>query len=284
MPEPTGPQTKSQIRAVLDRAGSRPRHRFGQNFMIEPDLVRRIADAGEVAEGDVVLEVGPGTGTLTGELLGRGAKVVAVEIDRDLAAALPETFAGATEAGRLVVLETDALAGKHALAPPLAEAIRSAGRSKLVANLPYNIASPLLVELLLVGVEVLAFTVQKEVGDRLAAGPAAGKAYGPIGVIAQTLGDVELLRTIGPGAFWPPPSIDSALVRIRRKSSDQLKPLGDLRAFCQFTHDLFAQRRKALRGKLSAMNLMETATALGVDPSARVETLDPATIAALFQR
>ena len=277
-----GPQTKTQIRAVLDRAGSRPRHRFGQNFMIEPELVRRIVDAGEVATGDHVLEVGPGTGTLTAELLARGATVIAVEIDRDLAAALRETFAEAIDTGRLLVLETDALAGKHQLAPLVVDALDAAGGAKLVANLPYNIASPLVIELLLRGTSVLSFTVQKEVAERFAAGPEAGKSYGPLGVIAQALGKVEVLRTIPPTAFWPQPSIDSSLVRIRHEPHEAVKEPDQARAFARFAGDLFAQRRKALRGKLAAMDLLEAAERVGIDPGARIEAVSPLQLLALF--
>src|SRR5689334_2745389 len=161
-------QTKHQIQELLTQAGSQPRHRFGQNFMIDQNLVRIVADAGSIAPGDRVIEVGPGTGTLTEELLSRGAHVVAVEIDRDLAAALRERHANEP---RFELIEGDALSGKHQLNEALLAHINDAtGRTKLVANLPYNIASPLVIELLIAGVELLAFTVQKEVADRLRAG------------------------------------------------------------------------------------------------------------------
>src|SRR5438094_3857448 len=117
-------QTKHQIRALLTAAGIEPRHRFGQNFMIDQNLVRLVADAGEISAGDVVIEVGPGTGTLTEELLSRGAaRVVAVEIDRDLAAVLRERFAGNE---RFSLIEGDALAGKHALNEELSASLREA--------------------------------------------------------------------------------------------------------------------------------------------------------------
>src|SRR5215218_9252410 len=106
------PQSKHEIQSLLAGAGTEPRHRFGQNFMIDQNLVRLVADAGQVAPGDTVIEVGPGTGTLTDELLARGARVVAVEIDRDLAALLRDRFAGNE---RFTLIEGDALAGKHAL-------------------------------------------------------------------------------------------------------------------------------------------------------------------------
>src|SRR5437667_1845582 len=145
-------QSKHEIQAILATAGAQPRHRFGQNFMIDQNLVRIVADAGEIAPGDVVIEVGPGTGTLTEEILTRGAQVVAVEIDRELARSLRERF---INEARFQLIEGDALAGKHELNAELIAAIDAArergSKTKLVANLPYNIASPLIVDLLLAG-------------------------------------------------------------------------------------------------------------------------------------
>src|SRR5688572_6947318 len=184
------PQTKQQIQSLLAEANTEPRHRFGQNFMIDQNLVRLVAEAGQVKASrnpPLVIEVGPGTGTLTDELLARGARVLAVEIDRDLAGLLRERFAS-NERFRLI--EGDALAGKHALNEELSASLRVAAeqgwRAKLVANLPYNIASPLVIELLIAGVDVLAFVVQKEVADRLRAAPGSDE-YGPLTVTAQLL-------------------------------------------------------------------------------------------------
>src|SRR4051812_41029091 len=178
-------QTKQQIQSLLASIGALPRHRFGQNFMIDQNLVRIVADAGQIAAGDLVIEVGPGTGTLTEEILARGAKLFAVEIDRDLAKVLRERFASEE---RFTLIEGDALSSKHSLNQDLAAALPPArpAQLKLVPTLPYNIASPLIIELLIAGVDLLAFTVQKEVADRLRAGPASD-AYGPLSAMAQML-------------------------------------------------------------------------------------------------
>ncbi len=333
-------QSKRDIQSLLDAAQMQPRHRFGQNFMIDQNLVRLIAAAGEIVAGDVVIEVGPGTGTLTEELLATpAAKVVAVEIDRDLAGMLREKFANEP---RFVLIEGDALATKHELNETLLIAsgltpspgtpgegggegsdsaanglqiatdqsspTEGAGKSqvdrsgdrtltlpspgvpgeghktpavKLVANLPYNIASPLVIELLIAGVQTLAFTVQKEVADRLRAG-ANDEMYGSISVMVQLLGDVEVMRTLPPQAFWPAPKIDSALVRIRRR--DRLG--GSAVAFSRFLHQLFSARRKTLRKALSQAGYPaeEIIAALSLDPQARPETLDPQTLLAVFQQ
>jgi 16S rRNA (adenine1518-N6/adenine1519-N6)-dimethyltransferase len=274
-------QTKSQIQSLLAGVNSSgPRHRFGQNFMIDQNLVRLVADAGELSAQDLCIEVGPGTGTLTEELLARAGKLITVEIDRDLAGLLRERFSGNE---RFALIEGDALAGKHAINADLLAAIdasRSAGlKPKLVANLPYNIASPLVIELLIAGVELLAFTVQKEVADRLKA-KAASDDYGPLSVMAQMLSEVEVLRTLPPQAFWPPPKIDSGLVRLRRR--DLLGAHSS--AFSTFVHKVFSYRRKTLRKALeqagydSARVLNETK----LDGTLRPEIFTPEQLRAMF--
>jgi 16S rRNA (adenine1518-N6/adenine1519-N6)-dimethyltransferase len=293
-------QTKQQIQQLLAAANTGPRHRFGQNFMIDQNLVRIVADAGEIAAGDRVIEVGPGTGTLTEELLSRGAEVIAVEIDRDLAAMLRERFASNE---KFHLIEGDALAGKHALNDELLDFVSGVGASptrssaainaieagawarrprhvKLIANLPYNIASPLVIELLIAGADLLAFTVQKEVADRLRAAPDSD-AYGPLTVMAQLLSEVEFLRTLPPQAFWPAPKIESALVRLRR--DDRLG--GDAPAFGRFVHQIFSVRRKTLRKSLSQAQIdPKLLEALSIDPQLRPENLSPQQFLAIFQR
>jgi len=266
------PQSKHEIQGILASAGTEPRKRFGQNFMIDQNLVRVVADAGEIRAGDTVIEVGPGTGTLTDELLLRGARVIAVEIDRELAKSLQARFSAND---RLVLIEGDALDGKHALNPDLWWACHVSGKQgtvKLVANLPYNIASPLVIELLLAGVELLAFTVQKEVADRLRAA-AGSESYGPLSVIVQLLAQVEVLRTLPPQAFWPAPKVESALVRLRRR--DELGARA--REFSRFVHKLFAARRKTLRKSLAlaGFEAADVLRAQGLDAQLRPEMLTP---------
>jgi 16S rRNA (adenine1518-N6/adenine1519-N6)-dimethyltransferase len=273
-------QTKHQIEALLARAGSRPRQQFGQNFMIDQNLVRAVADAGRITGEDCVIEVGPGTGTLTEELVERAGQVVVVEIDRDLAALLRETYAGRSS---FSIIEGDALAGKHALSPALLDsmrAARSAGRPvKLVANLPYNIASPLVIEMLIAGAELLAFTVQKEVALRLRASPGTGE-YGPLSVMAQMLARVEMLRTLPPQAFWPPPTIASALVRLTRDDRLGSKASG----FGTFVARLFSFRRKTLRRALTQADhgAEEILLATGFDGQQRAEELPPESLLRIF--
>ena len=274
-------QSKKEIQDLLAGASTAPRHRFGQNFMIDQNLVRLIADAGSPAPGDLIVEVGPGTGTLTDELLARGASVTAVEIDRDLAGLLRSRFEGNP---KFSLIEGDALAGKHAVNEQLAAVLTEAGGQgrprKLIANLPYNIASPLIVELLILGADLLAFAVQKEVADRLKAA-ANSDDYGPLTVVVQLLGRVEVLRTLPPQAFWPPPKIDSALVRITRQAR-----LGPQRtaSFSPFLTQLFSARRKTLRKALAnaGYDAGPVLAKLGIDPQLRPETLTPEQVLAIF--
>lgn len=249
--------------------------------MIDGNLVRAVADAGEIVAGSLVIEVGPGTGTLTEELLARGGHVLAVEIDRDLAGLLRRRFIGEP---RFDLIEADALDGKHALNPLLSARIKSAVESgievRLVANLPYNVASPLVIEMLLAGVRLLAFTVQKEVADRLVAG-AGSEAYGPLSVMAQVLGLVEVLRTLPRQAFWPVPKIESALVRVRRRDDVPTS----VRSFGVFVRSLFGFRRKTLRRALTqAGHDADTVLrAVTLDPQRRPETLEIAELLSLFR-
>jgi len=269
-------QTKQQIQSLLAQAGLSPRHRFGQNFMIDQNLLRLVADAGNPGPGDTVIEVGPGTGTLTEELLSRGARVVAVEIDRDLAGLLRERF---RDEPRFRLIEGDALDSKHSLNNELLAAINADSKPpKLIANLPYNIASPLIIEMLLAGVEVLAFTVQKEVAERLRA-KEGSDAYGALSVMVQLLAKVEILRTLPPTAFWPAPKIDSSLVRLARQ--DQLGPRA--RKFSLFLQKLFSSRRKTLRKSLLQIGYdRQILTQMNLDPEIRSEKLTPQQLLLLF--
>jgi len=257
-------QTLGEIKALLAARGLRPRHRFGQNFLIEPVHLRTLVDRAELAPGDVVLEVGPGTGVLTEELLARDAEVVACEIDRDLAALLAERLGD-----RIRLLVGDALPSKRTLAPPVLEAL--AGRPfRLVANLPYAIASPLLA--VLAGIEGFrggCATVQREVADRLAAPPGI-RAYGPLSVVVQSRFAVERIADLPPGCFWPPPEVSSAMVRLAPLDRP-LVAAEDLDAFGRFVAEIFGRRRKQLGSILGRSRTLPT----GIDPEMRPERLAP---------
>jgi 16S rRNA (adenine1518-N6/adenine1519-N6)-dimethyltransferase len=255
-----------RLAAGLDLA---PTKRLGQNFVHDANTVRRIVRIAGVAPGAVALEIGPGLGSLTLGLLEAGAKVLAVEIDGRLARLLPATVAeqgGGAAATRLEVLEGDALA------VPL-----PAGPTVLVANLPYNVAVPVLLRVL---AEVPTITsgvvmVQAEVGERLAA-PPGSKVYGAPSVKAAWYGDFALAGPVGRGVFWPVPNVDSVLVRFGRGDSRGNEPLR--RSVFRVVDAAFQQRRKTLRQALAGVaggtaGAEALLRAAGVDPGERGERL-----------
>ncbi len=237
-------QTLSEIKAMLEARGLAPRKGFGQNFLIDHNLIRKLVDASGAGAGDVVLEVGPGTGTLTEELLARGCRVVAGEIDRGLSELLRERFAG----DRFTLVEGDCLDGKRSLAPALVEAIGQAagpgGSFRLVSNLPYGAGTSVMSILLADHARCagLFVTIQREVAHRIAARPGAGE-FGPVSVLAQAVGEVEVLAALPRECFWPRPDVTSAMVAVRRRE----RPLcADPRALLDHAQHLLSKRRKQL--------------------------------------
>jgi len=246
------PQTLSETRAMLEAHGLSPRKRFGQNFLIDDHQVQKIVAAARLGPGDTVLEVGPGTGILTEALLATEAAVVAVELDRGLCELLRERLGGPTASGQLQLIEGDALAGKHALNPGVVAALGDRPFS-VVANLPYNAASPLLIQLCTVepGVSRLSravVMVQREVADRLLATPGKdGKLVGPLTLLVQNRCVVGRVGVLGPGCFWPPPQVDSSVIELVPRAAPLTE---DAPAFGELVHTLFSKRRKQIGGVL----------------------------------
>lgn len=243
-------QTKREITDLLTEAGIRPRKRFGQHFLVDGNLMRRLCEAGEIEPGDRILEVGGGTGGLTDLLVVSGADVVCIEIDDRLHGILQSRFA---ECENFRVIQGDVLETKHRLHPDVAHVIRDAPNGspvKLVANLPYQIATPLVMNLLLDYPEVgrLVFTVQREVADRFLARPGT-KEYGPVSIVVQLLCRVETVATLPPDVFWPRPEIESAMMRVDRQDSP-FSDLSMLREFVGLVRGTFEHRRKTIRSAL----------------------------------
>ncbi|WP_022868695.1 16S rRNA (adenine(1518)-N(6)/adenine(1519)-N(6))-dimethyltransferase RsmA [Schaalia vaccimaxillae] len=265
-----------EVRAIAEALGIRPTKVLGQNFVHDAGTVRRIVRAGGVEAGDEVIEVGPGLGSLTLALLETGARVRAVEIDPPLASALPETIRArmpeASDRFHVVNLDATKISGVEDFG------VDWPAPTKLVANLPYNVAVPVLLAMLesLPSLTDVLVMVQSEVADRLAAGPGS-RTYGVPSVKAAWYGEVERAGTIGRTVFWPVPNVDSALVRLRRSGSSR----GDgalRRATFEVCDVAFGQRRKTLRAALKTWaGTAEAAEALldhaGVDHTARGETL-----------
>jgi len=235
-------QTLTDIKQLLADHGLRPKKKFGQNFLHDGNHLRKIMDAAQLKPGDTVLEVGPGTGALTERLVDEGVNVVAVEIDRDM-----EPILQARLGDRVTLHIGDALDGKHAIS---AEVLSMLGDKpyKLIANLPYNIASPLMANLAIdhLNMTGMVVMIQKEVADRLLSPPGT-KAYGPLGVLIQALFEVQRVCVLKPGCFYPPPSIDSAVVAMHRRAQPLCE---DARALGALLHKLFSKRRKQLGSSL----------------------------------
>lgn len=273
-------QSVSQIRSLLAGADLAPQHRFGQNFLIDLNLMQKLVDAAELSPHDTVLEVGAGTGSLTEFLLDGGARVVAVEIDHGLQRILRERLGGHP---RFTLIQGDILAGKHRVNGLVTKVLgeqppQAPGCYKLVANLPYQVATPLLMELLYTRprFERLVCTIQKEVGERLGAPPRTD-AYGPVSVIMQLLAEVRPLAILPPAAFWPRPKVESLMVCVRPLPAF---PVDDecLPDFVAFVQRGFQQRRKMLRrlwrdwDEADATAMLQAA---GVPAEARPEELAP---------
>jgi 16S rRNA (adenine1518-N6/adenine1519-N6)-dimethyltransferase len=256
----------SAIRALLAEHGLQPSRALGQNFVADANTVRRIARRAGVGPGDRVVEVGPGLGSLTLALLETGAEVTAVEVDRHLVGPLRSIVepAGARVVeGDALRLDWDAVLGPVDPAQPWA----------LVANLPYNVATPLVLEVLAGVPQVgrLLVMVQREVGERLAAGPGT-KAYGLPSVRRAWWADAAVVGKVAAQVFVPPPRVESVLVEVRRHP-----PAGDeaeRAAVFALVEAGFGQRRKMLRRSLADRVAPEAFAAADVRPDARAEELD----------
>jgi 16S rRNA (adenine1518-N6/adenine1519-N6)-dimethyltransferase len=267
---PDGLLDPSAVRELASQLGLRPSKQLGQNFVTDANTIRRIVAAAQVSEDDTVLEVGPGLGSLTLGLLQAARRVIAIEIDDVLAAQLPETV-GARLPERLAalrVVNADALQVDVLPAPPTA----------VVANLPYNVAVPVLLHLL---ATFHSWThglvlVQAEVADRLAASPGS-KTYGVPSVKVAWYATASKVGTVSPTVFWPVPNVESGLVAINRRRPPATTATRD-QVFAVIDA-AFAQRRKMLRSALAGLAGSSTAAsaaavAAGLDPQTRGETLD----------
>ena len=278
-------QTLSFLQRRLQQAGIRPRTDLGQNFMIDMNLQRVLLETARIGPDDVVLEVGTGTGGLTMQMAPLAAAVVSVEVDRDVhQLAGEELFHIPT----VTLVHTDVLKTTSRIEPAVLEAVQrhlDAGplrRLKLVANLPYNVATPLIANLLALDCPPCAMTVtvQKEVADRIVAPPGV-KDYGALAVWIQSQCRAEIIRVLAPSVFWPRPKVSSAFVQITLDETLRQR-IPDRAFFHAFVRSMFCHRRKVLRGELlssrtqfSKAQVDEMLAGLGVEPTVRAERLGP---------
>lgn len=277
---PNPRQTLSYLRRLFSSYGLEAKSKLGQNFLIDINLLDLIIRTGELTKADSVLEVGTGTGSLTAKIAEVAGHVVTVEIDSSLAPVARE-IVGPRQ--NITYIHEDCLEKKSVLSRVMIEAWDAhPGVKKLIANLPYVIATPLISNLLVSreDIERMVVMVQWEIAERMRAQPNT-KDYNALSVLIQSVADVEIIRKVGPTNFYPQPKVDSAIVLIKA-NPEKRKLVGDVARFRNFLRDLYVHRRKNLRGALAGSpsgrieksevdsKLLE----LGLDGSCRAESLD----------
>ena len=282
-------QTKTFLMQRFLEVGIQPATRHGQNFLIDLNLQQLIVDSADLSERDVVLEIGTGTGALTALMAKQAGAVITVEIDGHLFELASELLLGVDN---VMMLKHDALKNKNKFDPRIMEAIAvelgvdPERRLKLVANLPYNIATPVLSNLLTCEhtPHTMVATIQKELGDRMVAKPHS-KDYGALSVWMQSQADTEIVRIMPPSVFWPAPKVESAIVRVV-VDAERRAAIPDLRYFHQFVKTIFIHRRKFLRANvvaamkqhLSKEEVDEVLAEMQLPADARTEQLDVETL------
>ncbi|HEX6963057.1 MAG TPA: 16S rRNA (adenine(1518)-N(6)/adenine(1519)-N(6))-dimethyltransferase RsmA [Lacipirellula sp.] len=287
-------QTKTFLMERFREMGIRPATRHGQNFLIDLNLHRLIVDSAELTDQDVVLEVGTGTGAITQLVAERAAHVVTVEIDGHLFELASEIL---IDYPNVTMLHVDALKNKNRFSPQVVEAVGNAlaaapgRRLKLVANLPYNIATPVLSNLLAweYTPRSMVATIQKELADRIVAQPWS-KDYGALSVWMQCQADAEIVRIMPPSVFWPQPKVESAIIRIV-VDRERRAAVPDLKYFHEFTKAIFIHRRKflranvvaAMKGVLDKSEVDEVLDEMQLGEDVRTEQLDVPTLLRLTE-
>ncbi len=257
-------QTKRQIQELLTAAGVSPNRRLGQHFLVDLNLMRLLVDSARIGPDDVVLEIGTGTGSLTEALADQAGQVVTVELDPTLAGIAQSRLA---QDDNVQIINADVLSSKETFNPAVTNAVaqaqarlRTTGPISpirptgpipsgllLVSNLPYDVASSVMINLVKgpLLADVMCVTVQREVADRMTARP-GGRDYGTLSIFLQATGEVELIRVLKPSVFWPPPGVDSAVVRYRRDPAKSRR-IEDMDLFSGVVALFIGHRRKMLR-------------------------------------
>jgi 16S rRNA (adenine1518-N6/adenine1519-N6)-dimethyltransferase len=272
----------SVVAELLERHGIRLSKSLGQHFLVDGNVLDQLLKAADLQPGDTALEIGPGIGTLTEELCDRAGRVVAIEMDRRLLAILDDTL-GARK--NLELVEGDAMR------LDLGRFFEEEENVKVVSNLPYNIATPLIILLLreLPQAQSMTVTVQRELADRYLASP-GNPAYGGVSVKIRFLADVSRMTQVPPTVFFPPPRVDSSIIRIERSKAPVTEP--ELDAFFHFLNAAFSTRRKMLINALSGGRdpycerqvVVEALRSAGCSPSSRAEELSGQELLSIFNR
>jgi len=288
-------QTRTFLMSLFQQHGINPRGDLGQNFLIDVNLIEFVVRAAELGPRDVALEVGSGTGGMTAFLARDAGKVISVDIDRNMSELAAEAV---KDCRNVTLINRDILKNKNSLAPEVVDVIREQvaslpdGRLKLVANLPYSVATPVISNLLASDLpwERMICTIQWELAEKMVAEPGDSK-FGALSAWIQSQASVRILRKLGPNVFWPRPKVDSAIVSIWR-DQEAASRITDRRFFQDFLRRAFTLRRKFIRSVLVALYrseldkaaIDELLTELGHTAEDRAENMDVATLIRLSNR
>ncbi len=281
-PPPANRQTYSYIRNLLQSRGLSPKNKMGQNFLIDLNLLNLMVQSADLGRSDAILEVGTGTGSLTSRLCDEAGTVVSVELDLDFSRMASDLLADRTN---LSLMHADILERKNEMNPDVLKewdrvaAAAGCTNKKLVANLPYVVATPVIANLLIadVGIERMVVMVQWEMAERLNAEPGT-KDFGALAVLVQSVAEVKIIRRLAPTVFWPQPKVDSAIVLIRPDAAKRSE-VRNVPAFRAFLRDLYTHRRKNLRqaligwpsGRRDKQEIDAKLTSMGIDGAVRSE-------------
>jgi 16S rRNA (adenine1518-N6/adenine1519-N6)-dimethyltransferase len=282
-------QTLSYLSNLFRERGIKPKNKLGQNFLVDLNLVQLLLRTAELTTDDLVVEVGSGTGSLTAHMAEQAGAVLAVEIDPHFLTLTSENIA---DLSNVVLIHSDILRNKNELNPGVLETLGVLREKtglpclKLVANLPYSVATPVITNFLMTDLpfERMVVTVQWEIAERMIAEPGT-HVYSSLAIMVQSLADVEIIRQLKPSVFWPKPKVDSAFVLIRPNAERRkhvIESVGEVGRFRTFLRNLYTHRRKNLRGALTGWptgrrekeDVDRKLVELGIDGTVRAETLD----------
>lgn len=254
-----GPHTKSMLKVLFEERGIRAKKQWGQNFLIDQNLLQFIVKTAELSSNDAVLEIGAGTGSLTRLIAGKADHVFAIEFDRKLFEILNETLKNYKN---VTTINRDILKSKHQIEPEIVEAVSNyicASSNddlgvKVISNLPYYISTPVIIDLLqdVLPIKTMILTLQRETTNRMNAQPGT-KDYGALSIMTRLFADVKVLKNLPPDVFWPAPVVNSTIVRMtvnRHKYADRIR---DYKCFQNIIHAIFVSRRKTLLNSLMSL-------------------------------
>ncbi|MGR3310267.1 MAG: 16S rRNA (adenine(1518)-N(6)/adenine(1519)-N(6))-dimethyltransferase RsmA [Candidatus Brocadiales bacterium] len=283
----TGPHTKTLLRTVLSERGIRLRRRFGQNFLIDQNILQFLVNAAQICADDVILEVGTGTGALTSLLAEKAQMVFSVEIDTGLFKLASEVLQSYRN---IRLINKDILSSKNTLEPQVEsellsfKSLQKKSVLKVVSNLPYSISTPLIIKLLegALPIELMVLTLQKDIVNRLVAQPAT-KDYGILSIAAQLSSNINVVKKLPPEVFWPTPKVESAVVIFHVHKERFSKNISNYELFQKIVRTIFESRRKIIVNSftrlkpplISKEHLLVILRRLGIAPSQRGETLTP---------